>query len=248
MTQAPPTAQERSPHKPWWMEHLGIILSAALFAIVSVRVLGVADWDPTVALAIVQSGGAANVALASALSSAPAFVSLALVIWTANFCVAVLGRRVSYWSWAPALYGLLLVPYLVPVAYLIGAALLIAISFAVRSSLERRGNPKQGVQNPYSAAERRAWLISVLGSQILAASMTVWLPSESLSINGSEAFVGYVVSDDGATATILREVGPPKIQRVDAESVVRSYCERSKSWPWRPLVGLGKSSLDKCPH
>ena len=234
--------------KPWWVEHIGIILSASLFAIISLRILGVADWDATVALAIVQSGGVTDVALASALSSAPTLVSLALVVMAARFCTAILERRVDYWSWAPALYGLLLVLFLVPTSYLIGVAALIAISFAVRGSLERRrGQEGHGVRNPYSPAERRAWLISVLGGQIMIASMTAWLPSESLSINGGDAFAGYVVSDDAGMVTVLRDEGSPKIERVDAESVERSYCEESTSWPWRPLIGLGISTLDECP-
>jgi hypothetical protein len=248
VTDATATAPKSAGEKPGWVEHIGILLTASLFVIISLRILGAADWDATVALAIVQSGGVADVALASALSSAPTLVSLALVVWAALFCAAILERRVDYWSWTPALYGALLVLFLVPTAYLIAVAVLIAISFAVRSPLERRrGQQGQGVQNPYTPAERRAWLISVLGGQIMIASMTAWLPSESVSINGGDAFAGYVVSDDTDMVTVLRDEGSPKIERVDAESVERSYCDVSTSWPWKPLAGLGKSTLDECP-
>lgn len=248
MTQSAGTAKAPLRKTPVWREHIGLIFSVSLFVVVTLRVLGSADWDPTVALAIVQSGGAANVALASGLSSAPALVSLLFAYLAGRFCLDILTRRVDTWRWAPVIYGLFFVPFLVPAVYLIGAAILIALTFATRWGLERRHNqPGAGVQHPYSAAERRAWLVAVLGGQLLIASMTPWLPSESLTVSDSKPFVGYVVSDDGDTTTILRKEGSPKIERVDADAVNRSYCEEVTFWIWKPLTSMGRSTLEDCP-
>lgn len=67
-------------------QHLGVVVSGVAFTLVSIRVLGVAKFDVVTALAIVQVGGAGNVAIGSVLASVPTIAAIV---------VGVMGSSVS---------------------------------------------------------------------------------------------------------------------------------------------------------
>lgn len=61
-------------------QHLGIAVSGAAFGLIALRVLGVAKFDAVTALAIVQAGGAGNVAIGSFVASVPSIGAIVMTL------------------------------------------------------------------------------------------------------------------------------------------------------------------------
>ncbi|MGY0387100.1 hypothetical protein ACWZJV_09030 [Nocardioides sp. WG-D5] len=76
-------------------QHLGLVVSALAFGLVSIRVLGVANFDVVTALAIVQAGGAVNVAIGSVLASV-SMIALVVIGVVGNSLATQLADRFEF--------------------------------------------------------------------------------------------------------------------------------------------------------
>jgi hypothetical protein len=87
----------------------------------------------------------------------------------------------------------------------------------------------------------------------LAATDTMWLPREVLTMRGGrEPVVGYVLEAGDAPLVVLHDESRT-VERVDSDDVTaREYCDRgTPAWWERPLTGLQESrrpNYDDCPQ
>lgn len=235
--------------RPWVPlvdEHLGIIVSTAAFTVVALRVLGTAGWNPTTAQAIVQAGGAANVALAGALSIVPLIGALLLVAGLPRAC------GIAYrWPSVPHRFPLLgiggvlllLAANLATWLIVVGAVFLVVASGA-RGVVVRRLGRTQGPPDPTGF-----WGLDFLPLALLALLVldnviqTSYLPQEQFDTPSTKPFTGYVVGERGASTLVLRKGGG--VTAYDTDDLTRELCDPRSIRTLREL--FQESPYPDCP-
>jgi len=215
--------------KPWVSlrsEHVGLIVSSAAFTVVALRVLGTAGWNPTTAQAIVQAGGAANVALAGALSVVPLVAGLLLIAALPRCCG--LAYRWPSVRHRPSVLGiggvaLLLAANLVD--WLVFAvAVVMVLAAAVRGVVVRRLGRTQGPPGPTAFWEGGVLPLALLAVLLLDNVLaTSYLPQEQFDTPSTTPFTGYVVGERDASTLVLRKGGG--ITAYDTDDLTRELCD-----------------------
>jgi hypothetical protein len=241
MSQAPrpdsplPSDQEPTGVVFRWTEHAGLLVGVGGFTLVALRVLAVSNYNTTTARAIVEAGGAANVALGSALASVQ---TLGVFFLTSLAIIA--GRRVYYgqrvlprsWYAVGAVWCLYLAVFVVPVASLLLAVLIVPGAWALR-----RLRPPAGHFVPWRRDPGMiAYLIGgFLLPQIVAISGQPWLPPERFERDGEPPFTGYVVGERDGSLIILappQSDAPLPLGEYPAGGLAREYCDVASGGVW----------------
>ena len=241
-------------------EHLGVLISAGLFCLIVLRVLGVAQFDVLTALAVLQAGGAANVALGSALASAPIVGMIAL-----SYVGPILARRAArpdqtgeeYWRGTSWFWVLFFIAFLVQWWLLAFYVLVIVIAWARGVHKRRRPpkpsgttQPKSNPANRITSAERTAWLLLPLFSQLVITAQQSWLPTEAIQLSGdTHTFTAYVLSQSDQDVVLLRSGSDTRVIRVPSSDVrSRTICRSDSSiWDVTAFGLLSQPEYKRCP-
>jgi hypothetical protein len=235
--------------KPWTplvSEHLGLIVSSAAFTVVALRVLGTAGWNPTTAQAIVQAGGAANVALAGALSVVPLIAGLVLLAGLPRYCgIAYRWPSVRHRASVLGIGGVVLLLAANLVDWLIfGFAVFMVLAAVVRGVAVRRLGRTQGPPEPAGF-----WAGDVLPLVFFAVLLletvleTSYLPQEQFDTPSTKPFTGYVVGERDASTLVLRKGGG--VTAYNTDDLTRELCDSSASETFREL--FQESPYPDCP-
>jgi hypothetical protein len=225
----------------------GLILSAAAFVYIVWRILAAGDYDTNTALGIIQTGGAANVALGIALSSA------ALVVLALN----ILWLLAVYFEW-PGISDLpndlkisLSLPLLAPTLFLLPAFVsalnvLFLAFMSYRWRREADGNVRDLTGTGWALVLFVAWIAGPMWMLI----STPWLPTERFDVYGRGPFTGYAVGRDGDELVVLVRRSEPRLQRVPSDGLERSLCSDPKPWFLKTLPQLVDKSYPypTCPR
>lgn len=234
-------------------EHLGLTISAIAFFLVSFRVLGLSDYDTLTALALVQAGGAVNVALGSALASASTVAAIVLM-QTATRAGMHLGRTDdddAAWNSAPYLWIVWIFWVMAQWWVLLMAVGLFLLAWwRTTRSLRPASTSNESRSAPISSAERRAWLVASIVPQILVTASQPWLPSEVLNVRGERPFTAYVVAEKDESVVILRREKRNRIDRIpEADITKRELCTTDQGLWGETLIGLAASPRYRtCPE
>jgi hypothetical protein len=220
--------------RPIWREHMGLLASASLAGIVILRLLGVANWDLTTALAIADVAGTTSVTLNSILASLPTILTMGLTTALLPAWVR-LRRRSSVERWAAlsaSSLPLLLVVALAPLTVLLAAATVVLLTVAVKRMAKQRNapkGPKRAAADQASPFEQRAAWAGMIALVVATTSTTPWLPTETISVDGAPSFVGYVVGVRDIETVVLTHSGR-KLEVFPTASMERAYCTPDSAW------------------
>jgi hypothetical protein len=222
-------------------KHFGLLVSSTTFILVALRVLGTAEWNPTTALALVQVGGAGNVALSSALSVVPLVATLLLLLvmpWAyrnAYLWPVIKDHRpffvftvIGVWF---GVYFATLSIFVLVVAW--------TATGAIRGAIARRhmSAPTTLIRaTRYQGGD--VLLAAVLGALILITVLeTSYLPTERLDTPDTKPFTGFVVGERDDSMLVLRN--GEGIEEYDTDTLTRQLCNRTDdSILARPLLTL----------
>ncbi|MER6938018.1 hypothetical protein ABTX24_09365 [Nocardioides sp. NPDC127514] len=231
-------------------EHLGLLVSGGVFLLISIQILAVAGYDVTTALAVVQAGGAANIALGTALASAPLVATFVLAYGVTRYVIGSHADPDRYWRWAPFISVGVLCTFIVQWTVLAVIAVWIALHRLGVYWRKKHPRPSDSSaeRSPMSSAERRAWRLFPL-LVFLPTLGTSWMPAEHLSMTDGTSVNGYVVSASGGELTMV-QLEPKKFVRIAAASVSRrQVCAKSSSFWSASVVGSLKEPVYKeCPE
>lgn len=230
-------------NKPWWREHLGVLVSAGVAGFVILRLLGASGWDVTTALAIASTSNTASIAINSVLASVPLMFLFVLGV-TSPLIVDRLRRAHLFellMFGVPMAVGVVPVLGIIPALNLALAALtavpvwVVARRSADREAerlIERVGDPGgSGEADPRAILRRMMNQLAMMMAAIVLAlavltSRTPWLPTEALTISTMPSFTGYVVAEQGPDIVVLRD-DDRRIVRTQSGTLTRSICSRS---------------------
>lgn len=231
-------------------DHLGLLVSGGVFLLISVQILAVAGFDVTTALAVIQAGGAANIALGTALASAPLVATFVLSYGVTRYATGSGADPDRYWRWAPFISVGILCTFLVQWTVLAMMVVWIALHrLGVYWRKKHRRPPDSSPgRYPLSSAERRAWRLLPL-AVFIPTLATSWMPAEHLSLKDGTSLSGYVVSVSEGELTMV-QFDPKKFVRIAAASVSsRQVCSESSSFWSASVVDLLKEPVYKeCPE
>lgn len=229
----------------WW-DHLGLLLSGALFVLVLVRVLFAAGFDTTTAMAILQHGGTANVVLGSTFASLPLLTSLMTGHVVARF---VFGPRPGL-TWLPLLLlGLVLAVAYVALVAFAAVAILIVLGLLIHWCRRGKSTPPTAPVTEEEVPDQSLLTTGLLFLVLLPMSASSWLPTEELSVRGSASFTGYVLASEGADTYLLTEEVPEHVQSVPTEYLKRRLCQTEEVWYGITLWDLQqRDRYPECPR
>lgn len=239
--------------KPLWREHFALLVSVGLGGFVVLRLLGVANWDLTTALAIASVSGTATVALNSVLASLPVLYAAALLFFLPTV-VAGLARRTKV-ERSAALTGLtlplLLLLYIAPlITLLVGlAGMTILWIYAKRAAVSRRKLRAAGKAAPEpespSRFERFGALTGALLFLLVATVSTPWFPTENLRIGNESTFTGYVIGSRDHDVVVLRDVSRVIVVTPTA-TLSRTLCSKDDPWAKSAMQFVLRPRYEAC--
>lgn len=241
---SPPVAEKT---RPWWLEHLGLILSAALFVMLTFRVLAISDYDPTTAKAVVQNGATASMAIAIAVASARVAAMAVLYVLTGYFALAAYERDMGPVGIQWAIFVIPVI-FLVPWWGLVGAAVLIGGAWLVGFFVPPPDSRPRRTVIGLPADRVFLWLLAVMALSFVSGSDS-WLPAERIEVKGHDTFTGYVLGErDGGDLVILDKTGGTGVQAFPLDAVTRSYCEEASGVFFATILTVFRdSTYPACP-
>jgi hypothetical protein len=233
--------------------HLGLLLATLATLAIAMRVLYVSKFDPTVALAIVQEGGAATI-LAMLLQTLPGAIGAIAGILAIAVLLTYLpppphgprDRTITIVGGVAIIMALSVAPLsiigLLAIIALIAIAVVIWAARSARLATSDEESPKADHVDATSAEPRVRGVGTIfvtlvasffVGELLIATGL--WLPAERFGFDGKQ-IVGYAVAADGDWTTILVEENR-SILRVPSEEIrTRELCslENTAIWdrPW----------------
>jgi hypothetical protein len=239
--------------RPLLREHLGLVVSAGLGGFVILRLLGVANWDLTTALAIASVSGTATVAINSILASLPILYTAVLLFFLPTV-VGGLARRTKV-ERSAALTGLslplLLLLNIAPLTTLLmGLAGIAALwMYARRAAASRRKLRAAGKRAPEpelpSRFERLGALTGSLLILLVATVSVPWFPTENLKIGDGPTFTGYVIGSRDQEVVVLRDA-TRDIVVAPAGTLSRSLCSKDDPWAKSAMQFVLKPRYEAC--
>lgn len=208
------------------MDHLGLIVSAAALAFIALRILAVAGWNVDTATAIIQRGGAANVTLATVVSSLPLLVN-----GLAGLAAGATARRIYLhedlksllWAVVPLLVAAL---FFVSLAMTSAFLLLPLVGRLLRPREDREST--KGVDDAVKTVATASFA-AVTTVLVLAFATVPYLPLEELQLP-DEVRVGYVIGEDPDRIYFLTPGPATRIASTPRKHLERRLCQRDKSW------------------
>lgn len=232
-------------------EHLALVASAGLTAIVALKVFAFSRYNVETAAAVVQVAGTGNVVVGTLVAMLPTLVMFGLgevlirrLAWLRR--LAPLERRAVLASSAlPLLMLFLFVPFVTALLYLtVVIAVPLVLGWFVRWHDRKRSNPSpvEPMSDVERTAARAAFPLYVFFTVVTA----TWLPSESVAVDGGQPVKAYVVGvRDGET--VFLPAGNHGLVAAPTSDVRRRYCEDA-SWMTSTLVGLiAGRNYPECP-
>ncbi len=218
------------------LDHASLLITAASTALVAIRAMAVAGFQPETAVALLSSGGLTGLVLATIETALPMVApAIAILLWTES-------ARFRGSPWLSIVWGVSL-----PIALVVslGASigyLLLGIAAPVGVSLiiaRRRGDP---TLTPVGLA----LLLTPAIALALIPSGRPWFPPERITI-GAETFTGYVLDESAGWTRVL--VDNPRYVRIAASGSItaRASCVTQTDPLWTPIGGLARrSGLPPC--
>jgi hypothetical protein len=244
------TEEASTSTKPFWQEHLGILVSAALSIFVIFKVSAVAGWNPTTARGIVTENGTTNVLIGSTLASLPTLYVF--------FFLAVLPRieaRLELRKRSPverSAAGMLqtwpvtLLLFIVPIYLVIAMFGFLLLSFVARIIVRKR-KVEAKPENRVSRFEANAVLLSALVWSVFFSLSSPWLATETITVAGRGEATGYVLGSDDRGVVVLLD-RPRRLERFDVSTIETAFCERHTSWINKTVLQFSSQpGYPKCP-
>lgn len=231
-----------------WREHVGLIVTALLFAAFLLRLMVVSAFNTTTMLAILQRSSPTTALFAFAVTTAiPGVLSSAAGVFvsTAVRSIRTSDRALRRWL---ATSGVSLVALALLVSWLAAlGAVVVGGVLLVTDSLSQTSFPAQ-----VDPARERRYVLTLVVSIFVLVTVTadaMWLPAERIERTDGSAVVGYVLDRTDYDLTVLVD-GTRLVVRV-ATDTVRSteYCTLAKKRRWeRPLLSYAHRGGDyrKC--
>lgn len=209
--------------------HPGLAVPAGLFAILLVNIFGAARGQTQTALELAK-------ALGSPKSAFGLVYSLVPILWTLTI-VGLLLYGVQHVKWdrrrselaVVRSVQLLLVGSLFIAWDLVlytGILVFVAVAGMVSYTRIRRRRGKYGPpKRPNVGALLRDWVLPVGLLLLVASRATTWVPSERVVTRGGEAYVGYVLNEDGAGFTTIMLDADRSVLKLRSDDVLtREQC------------------------
>ena len=234
-----------------WQDHIGLILSILLSALVILKIYAVSGWSPLTATGIISLSGTNQVIFGSILASLPIIYFFMFIFLIPRITKKIeLSKRsgiektaVLTHTWPATLSVFIFPPYLVFVFF--GVALtLIFIALIIR-----RKNQKLNQKDKVSRFESNTILLSSIAMVVFLNLHIPWMPSKIIDTLDMGKQTGYVLSSDSQTTYILLHK-PRQIIEIPSNSIKSSQlCELSKHWTNYTILQLlsGDKGYPKCP-
>ena len=243
-------------------QHLGLVLGIGAVALTSVRVLSISWYDVGTALAVVQNGGAATIAIASLVTVVPVIMGAAAMgmafAYMTTSQVGTGPRRIP----GPLIFGLVL--FLIMCAavapwYFVAFAVAMAVIGAMRHVWFNFGfqahNEKVDVtvQDPQTRrAFTRATLVAVGATLVLMGVLPLpWLPVERVeylttSDETTRNLAVYVLKEDDTHLVVLFAGRVIRLQssRISDRQVCRGPYDSLRRSPFALLL---PPRYEECP-
>lgn len=235
-----PRASRTTTHASTWSDHVGLILSGALTVFLVLKILAVANWDPTTAKGIISANGTANVLVGAILAALPTLYALVFA-FAFPLIRSELEKRTSVERAAAILVlvwpvGLFLL--IVPVYLVMGFVALLLLNILVYIVRKRKaaGSPQPGRDqiptqpaSDMSGFEAVAVALAAIGLNLFPSLGQPWLPTESMKPTGADTQVAYELSqDDGRIVVLLDD--PRRLQRWTLDGLTREFCLKPTPW------------------
>lgn len=239
--------------------HLGLFFGLGASFLIALKILAVARWDVDIALALLDAHGTANVLSGTLLSMFPYFVAIAYLL-VAPWLEKYLSTKTSVERAAAEMTHvliLMLVMFIVPIAYLIMILVMLCLRITRRLTASRRlkkGSHKERSSNDKSIeSENRVsffeWAAvqsAIIVSMVVGLLQVPWVPAEIASIEGEPKTV--YVFDRGVDTSMLMEKSSGRIMRIESSLLSGELCEVNDSWLTDPILHLLKGDqVVACP-
>lgn len=222
-------------------EHVGLVVALAGVMLVSLRLLAVAAFDPSSALAVLQSLGTSDVAVGTVLTVLPVLPHIALVALTFGIPAKQRPWREALRLWLlgafPAVAMLFSPVPEVLTGFFLGLwAVTPVVSIALRdpAGASRPETPEGALKWLMRGAFRIAtvYVVAQFAAGVIV-DRQMWLPVESVAVGGT-THVGYVLSADDRTTVLLRDSDRAVLHLARAES--RTLCLPANRLSVRPIA------------
>lgn len=236
---------------PFWQEHVGLVVSAALSIFVVLKVSAVARWNPVSARGILAENGTADVLIGSTLTSLPMLVLLFVVVVLPRLEARLeLDRRIEIERSAASLVKILptlLLMFVVPVYLLVVLSLVVVVVPVGLRLVFSKLKVRSRVEDRMSRFEADAVLVAAVLWALWGALPVPWLPPESIEVGGRPAVTGYVLAQEGQDIVILMD-DSRLLQRLDSRTVERAFCDTDTVWYQKTLLRfLDQPDYSACP-
>lgn len=237
-----------------WTEHLGLIVSGALFAFVVLQLVTFSGFNATTAMGVLQAGGTANVAVGIALASLPLIGAVSFTVVVARYAPAWLRKQdperaaILAATAIPLCFVVAVVPavtLLIPLALF---SLLWLLARWQKRRADRADKSSQSTNETVSSGERSAVMIMAAIAALGSLLFTPWLPKERIQDASGSAFTGYVVGERD-TQAVVKPAGSNLLVFIDKKSLKRSYCQNASAVLLRPLPEMfSQHAYPPCPE
>lgn len=229
-----------------WPNHVGLVVTAGVFALIVLRVLAVARFNADTAKAIVQHAGGGDLLVEIAYSAFPGLVAMSAG-GVLGWIVSDIRRRpVSALEWTLLVIILLVATVTVSVGLLVGLTVVAVVLAALARYDRQRGLSAPGGQPGDERDDQRGrYLLAALGvgSALLTLSGPPWLAAETITRAGQPPTLGYVLDQSEAGLVVLT-YDDGRVKMLPGRHFNRSLCTPPVSWLSQTFVDL----LDTDPN
>lgn len=252
-----------------WERHLGLIAGGATSILISLKLLAVANWNPTTAFGILSANGTANVLTGALLAALPLVYSYGFILFFPFPRVKMKSLSPSHRQvvWTLVLIAatilFLVTPSYLTVTIILTLSVLNLIPWGKHTFRRRRATAKDHQRadedehsGPLHDPERQEGSRPVRNAAVVLTFVvftafslgTPWFPSEIVDIDGVGQQAGYVLNtNDGKSVVLLAR--DRKLRQVDADKLSGQYCQYRSRWLSYPTIGLiGKPLYSPCPR
>lgn len=215
-------------------QHLGLLITATALIFVMMRLLVVTRGSVPVALALLQSGGTANIVVGSILRDAVLTVAnLALVgalVWLLYRMLFGGGIGAPLASLAVATF---LASFFYSLRFFVITAVMWVFSYFNLRALRRSRSRDESPMRYTSGFWVILAIVGVLQLSNVLLTTSPWVPLEALVQGSGRKAVGYVVARDGADVVVLEDE-TRLILRIEATNIRERYlcAKRQTSAAW----------------
>lgn len=196
-----------------WDKHLGLIVGGATSVMVALKLLAVANWNPTTAFGILSASGTANVLTGTILAVLPLLYAYAFLFFFPLVRRKMQSRTPVERSAAgmlgmwPVLILIFITPAYLLAVILVMLALMAVIPRIIRAFQKRRKTRKDLQRTATQERPSRFEGASVALSGVVMLSYlslaTPWMPAEIVEIDGAGRQTGYVLNESDGKAVVL---------------------------------------------